>query len=133
MSPVQRDTPQMVPFSWPERLPIPAAVSNVSQKARVPPSCIPQAVGDGVGTDVEVGVGVGEGIGMLLAVVDDGADPESWQPGKSSTKGKSAIVEARARARRSEKTKTELKFLLRTNHNLSQFSIAKQPTPLASR
>ena len=43
----------MVPFSWPERLPIPAAVSNVSQNAGVPPSCIPHAVGVGGGVDVD--------------------------------------------------------------------------------
>ena len=57
MSPVHRDTPQIVPFSWPERLPVPAAVSNVSQNAGVPPSCIPHLLADGVG----VGVGVGAG------------------------------------------------------------------------
>src|SRR5215475_12361224 len=51
MSPVHRDTPQRVPFSWPDRLPVPAAVSNVSQNAGVPPSCIPQAVGVGVDPD----------------------------------------------------------------------------------
>src|ERR1700722_16979874 len=31
--PLALDTPQTVPSSWPERLPIPAGASNVSQKA----------------------------------------------------------------------------------------------------
>ena len=49
-----------MPFSWPERLPVPAAVSNVSQNAGVPPSCILQALADGVG------VGVGSGVDPAL-------------------------------------------------------------------
>src|SRR5215472_9398544 len=50
MSPDQRDTPQIVPSSWPERLPMPCAVSNVSQKAAGPPSCMPQLVEPVVGS-----------------------------------------------------------------------------------
>jgi hypothetical protein len=56
MSPVHRDTPQIVPFSWPERLPVPAAESNVSQNAGVPPSCILHALADGVGVGSGMGV-----------------------------------------------------------------------------
>jgi hypothetical protein len=42
MTPVHRETPQTVPFSWPDRLPVPAAESKVSQKATVVPNCRPQ-------------------------------------------------------------------------------------------
>lgn len=48
MSPVQRDTPQIVPFIWPERLPVPAGASNVSQKATAEPNCKPQFPATGV-------------------------------------------------------------------------------------
>ena len=42
MSPVHRDTPQTVPFSWHERLPVPAGESKVSQNATAVPNCKPQ-------------------------------------------------------------------------------------------
>ena len=48
MSPVHRDTPQTVPFSWPDRLPVPAGESKVSQKLTAVPNCMPQFPATGV-------------------------------------------------------------------------------------
>src|SRR5262249_34136432 len=53
LSPVQRLAPQITPFNWPARLPLGCAVSNVSQNAGVPPSCMPQFPLTGVGGGVD--------------------------------------------------------------------------------
>src|SRR5215468_5621303 len=93
LPPEARDTPQTLGSRSPVRLGIPGfLLSKVSQKVTVPPNCMLQFPLTGVGVD--------------------GDGPAASTAGETSTKSKSAIVEASAlaspgRALRSDETETK--------------------------